>query len=97
MAYSNKWNDTNWRSVLEMPLAEISSMAQAQSTVPRDLGEIVTKCINAPKSQHYTQTQQLVNDLKQFLDSSRPSQELSSTPVQTLHSNKSTWRGLFKR
>jgi hypothetical protein len=97
MAYSNKWNDTNWRSVLEMPLAEIASMAQAQSSVPRDLGEIVAKCIKAPKSQHYTQTQLLVNDLKQFLDSSRPSQELSSTPVQTSRSNKSTWRGLFKR
>lgn len=97
MIYSSEWNDANWRTVLEQPLAEIASAVQSQSSVPRELGEIVAKCLKAPKSQHYTQTQQLVDDLKQFLEPSQVSQNASGSSIQTSRSNKSTWRGLFKR
>lgn len=91
MVYTNNWNASNWKSNFSQPLAAIASDVQSNASVPKPIGEIVMKCIKAPTSQHYSQTNQLVEELKQFLALEPKSNDPSSS------SNKSLWRGLFKK
>lgn len=88
MVYFRGWNTSNWRATFDQPLAKIASEVQSHASVPKQIGDVVTKCIKAPKSHHYTETIQVVEDLKQFL-------ALEAPPNDT--SNKSRWRGIFKK
>lgn len=88
MVYARGWNATTWRASFDQPLAKIAEEVRSDSFVPKQLGDIVTKCIKAPRSHHYTETSQIVGDLKQFL-------AIEAPPSET--KNKSRWLGILKK
>ncbi len=88
MVYVHTWSISNWRATFDQPLAKIANDVQSHTSVPKQIGDIVTKCITAPKSHNYAETSQIVEDLKQFLAHEAPPSN---------RSNKPRWLGLFRK